>query len=155
METIKETVKKMLMDKIGSLKEPILPKALNDERLEDAFKESDCNEEGYSPIMPSIWDSTSYGQTSDGVKILSLRSARIASTLYSRYLDEMAIVWDAAEQELFLYLPDEKCPTVAFKGGRWLCAKKLKLNYWLDVSIYDVYKELQAKIKEELNLKNE
>ena len=155
METIKETVKKMLMDKIGSLKEPILPEALNDERLEDAFKESLCDEQGYSPNMPGVWDSSRYGKTADGVKILSLKSARSASSLYLRYLDEEALVWDAAEQELFLYVPDKKCPTVAFKGGRWLCAKKLKLSYWLDVSIYDVYKELQAKIKEELNLKNE
>ena len=155
METIKETVKKMLMDKIGSLKEPILPEALNDERLEDAFKEPECDEHDQAPLLPNIWNSNRYGKTADGVKIISLKSASSASGSYARYVDEEALVWDDVEQELFLYVPDKSCPAVALRGGRWLCAKKLKLNYWLDVSIYDVYKELQAKIKEELNLKNE
>ena len=150
-----ETIKKMFLEKVNSSVEPVLPEALNDERFEDAFKSPVCDEEGYAPSMPIVWDSNSYGQTTDGVKILSLRSARTASALYSKYLDEEALVWDAAKQELFLYVPDQKCPTVAFKGGNWLCAKKLKLSYWLELNINDVYKELQSKINEELNLKTE
>ena len=39
-----------------------------------------------------IWDSNSYGKTPDGVKILSLRSARSASGLYSSASD-----WDSKE----------------------------------------------------------
>ena len=148
-----DTIKKMLADKINSSVEPKLPEALNDERLEDAFKTPEYNEEGYASSMPGIWDSNSYGKTPDGVKILSLRSARSASGLYSRFLDKEALVWDAAKQELFLYIPDEKCPAVAFKGGSWLCAKKLKQEN-LHLNIYDVYKELQIKIKAEQGLKN-
>ena len=145
------TIKSMLTDKVNSSVESSSPEALNDERLENAFKSPECDEQGYTPNMPCVWDSKSYGQRPDGIKILSLRSASIASSLYHRYLDEEAFVWDAAKQELFLYLPDEECPTVAFKGGSWLCAKELKPMY-RDLNIYDVYNELQAKINEELNL---
>jgi hypothetical protein len=150
-----EEIKRMMLEKIQNSTEPVLPEALNDERLEDAFKEPVYDENWYAPSMPVIWDSTRYGETTDGVKILSLKSARVASSLYSRYLDEEAIVWDAAKQELFLYIPDETCPTVAFKGGCWFCAMKPKFDYWMGLSIYDVYKEIQTKIREELDLKNE
>ena len=115
---------KKLLQAIASSTEPIIPDALQDECLEDAFKIPICDDEGYAPNMPCIWDSNSYGQTADGIKVLSLRSARTASNLYSTYLDEEAIVWDAGKQELFLYIPDKKCPAVAFKGSRWLCAKR-------------------------------
>ena len=145
-----DTIKSMLIDKVNLSVEPSLPEALNDERLENAFKSPECDEQGYAPSIPSIWDSNSYGQTADTVKILSLKSARSASGLYSKYLDEEALVWDAAKNELFLYVPDEKCPTIAFKGSRWLCAKKLKPIY-RDLNIYDMYNmynELHAKIKE-------
>lgn len=150
-----DTIKQMFIEKVSSSMAPVIPDALNDERFEDAFKEPTYDEQGYAPNMPCVWDSNSYGLRPDGIKILSLRSASIASSLYYRYLDEEAFVWDAAKQELFLYLPDEECPAVAFKGSSWLCAKKLKFNYWMDLNIYDVYKELQSKIKEELNPKNE
>jgi hypothetical protein len=150
-----EEIKKMMIEKVYSAEEPVAPDALNDARLEDAFKEPVYDENWYAPSMPVIWDSTRYEETTDGVKILSLKSACAASSLYSRYLDEEAIVWDAAKQELFLYIPNETCPTVAFKGGRWFCAMKLKFDYLVELSIYDVYKEIQTKIKEELELKNE
>lgn len=146
-----EEIKRMMLEKIQNSTEPVLPDALNDERLEDAFKEPVYDENWYAPSMPVIWDSTRYGETADGVKILSLKSARTASCLYSRYLDEEALIWDAAKQELFLYVPDEKCPNVAFKGGSWLCAKKLKIETIIenwDLSIYDVYKEIRSKIKD-------
>lgn len=150
-----DTIKKMLMEKVNFSEKPFLPKALNDERLEDAFKFPICNEEGYAPCMPAIWNSRRHGKTSEGVKVLSLRSALTAPRLYSKYLDEEALVWDADSRELFLYIPDEKCRTVAFKGGCWLCAKKLKSEYMMEFSIYDIYVELQAEIDEELKLKNE
>lgn len=152
-----EEIKKLLQEAIDSYVEPTIPEALaNDERLEDAFKEPICNEEGVATTMPSIWDSNSYGKTRDGILVLSLRSATIASECYSRYLDEPALVWDAAIQELFLYIPDNDSPAVAFKGSRWLCAKRLKLEYYIidDLDIHDVYKEIRAKIQKELNLKN-
>lgn len=150
-----EEIKKLMLEKmLNAAEQPIIPDALNDERLEDAFMEPEYNEDGYAASMPIIWNSSSYGQTSEGVKILSLRSARTASGLYSKYVDEYALIWDASKQELFLYVPDEKCRTVAFKGGSWLCAKKLKIQYW-DLNIYEVYKELQAKIKDELNSNND
>lgn len=148
-----EDVKKMMLEEMQNSAEPVIPEALNDERLEDAFKVPVCDENGYAPTMPGILNSCSYGMGDDGVKIISLRSACSASGLYSKYLDEHAVVWDAAKQELFLYIPDIKCPTVAFKGGSWLCAKRLK-SECNNLNIYDVYKEIQSKIKEELSLQN-
>ena len=142
------------MDNVNTFVEAALPEALNDERLENAFKSPECDEQGYALSMPCIWDSNSYGQTANGVKILSLRSARSASALYSKYVDEYALIWDASKQELFLYVPDEKCRTLAFKGSGWLCAKKLKIQYF-DLNIYEVYKELQEKINEELISNND
>ena len=147
-------IKKMMLEKMENSTESIMPEALNDGRLEDAFKSPECNEDGFAPSMPAIWNSCSYGQTSDGVKILSLRSASIASDLYSHYLEEESLVWDAAEQELFLYIPDEKCPAIAFKGSCWLCAKKLKMEN-RNLNIYDVYKEISLKIQDEMTSKNE
>lgn len=145
-----EEIKRMMLEKIQNSTEPVLPEALNDERLEDAFKEPEYDEKWHAPSMPIIWDSSRYGETADGVKILSLKSARTASSLYSRILDEEALIWDAAKQELFLYVPDEKCPNVAFKGDSWLCAKKLKIEAIIenwDLNIYEVYKEIMFKIK--------
>lgn len=149
--SIEDEIKKMMQESIDSYEEPFLPKSLNDERLEDAFKTPEYDEQGYAPGMPCIHNSSSYGETDEGIKILSLKSAFIASSLYSKYLDEEAIVWDAAKQELFIYVPDKKCPTVAFKGDRWLCAKRLKPEYQFSTNyLYDVYFDLLSKIKEEL-----
>ena len=100
--------------------------------------------------MPVVWVDYGYGQTQDGVKILTKRSATTASTLYSKYLDEEALVWDSLKQELFVYVPDAECPAVAFKGSSWLCAKKLKTEVIIenrDLNIYEVYKEILSKIK--------
>lgn len=106
------------MENIDYSIEPVVPNALNDERLEDAFMKPKYNDEGCAPSMPAIWDSSIYGQTSEGVNILSLKSARVSSGLYSKFLCDYALVWDAVTKELFLYVPDEKCRTVAFKGDR-------------------------------------
>lgn len=141
-----EDIKKLLQKEIDSLAEPKYPDALDDARLEDAFKSPICDDEGYAPHMLAIWNSFKYGETPDGVKILSYKSASTASDLYSKYLNEEAIVWDSAKQELFLYTPDIEHPAIAFKGSNWLCAKKLKAEY-SHLNIYDVYMELLKDIK--------
>lgn len=141
-----EDVKKLIQEKIDSYTEPTLPEALNDERLEDAFKSPICDNEGRAPHMPVIGSSYRYGQTPEGVKILSYKSATVASSLYSKYVDEDAIVWDSNKQELFLYTPDYEHPATAFKGGNWLCAKRLKKEYSY-LNTYDVYMELLEETK--------
>ena len=120
-----DTFKKTLTENMNSSVELVIPKTLSDERLEDAFKHPECNAEGYAPSLPVVCDSYSYGKTDNGVKILSSKSASVASGLYSRYIDEEALLWDASQQELFIYIPDEELPTVAFKGSSWGCAKKI------------------------------
>ena len=128
----------------------LIERALNDDRLEDAFKTPVCDENGYAEQMPAIWTDYGYGQNQDGVKILTKRSAKTASTLYSKYLDEEALVWDSSKQKLFVYVPDAESPAVAFKGSSWLCAKKLKIEAILDnwdLNIYDIYQEILSKIK--------
>lgn len=132
------------------LRSSLIEQALNDDRLEDAFKTPICDENGYAEQMPVVWADYGYGQTPDGVKILTKRSAKTASSLYSKYLDEEALVWDSSKQELFVYVPDAECPAVAFKGSSWLCAKKLKTEAIIenrDLNIYEVYKEILSKIK--------
>ena len=132
------------------LRSSLVEQALNEDRLEDAFKTPICDENGYAEQMPVVWADYGYGQTQDGVKILTKRSAKTASSLYSKYLDEEALVWDSLKQELFVYVPDAECPAVAFKGSSWLCAKKLKTEAIIenrDLNIYKVYKEILSKIK--------
>ena len=52
---------------------------LNDPRLEDAFKYPNCDEQGYAAVLPAIWKNYQYGQTADGVKIISKKSAIMAT----------------------------------------------------------------------------
>ena len=106
--------------------------------LEDAFKTPIVDEEGRSESLPTIWNDYSYGETEEGILIITNKSAKIASTLYSRYLDEEAIVWDANKQRLLLYIPDPQNPKMAFKGSGWTCAKKLKDNNGI-LDLADVY----------------
>lgn len=147
-----ETQEKMQRDDLEEyLRGSLVEHALNDDRLEDAFKTPACDENGYAEQMPVVWADYGYGQTKDGVKILTKRSAKISSTLYSKYLDEEALVWDSSKQELFVYVPDAECPAVAFKGSSWQYAKKLKIEAvaenW-DLNIYDIYKEIVQNIKD-------
>ena len=108
--------------------------------LEDAFKTPIVDEEGRSESLPTIWNDYSYRETEEGILIITNKSAKIASTLYSKYLDEKALVWDATKQRLLLYIPDPQNPKMAFKGSGWSCAKKLKShNGPLDLA--DVYLE--------------
>ena len=74
------------------LRGSLVEHALNDDRLEDAFKTPTCDENGYAEQMPVIGTYYGYGQTSDGVKILTKKSAKATSALYSKYLDEKALV---------------------------------------------------------------
>ena len=106
--------------------------------LEDAFKTPVIDEEGRSESLPTIWNDYSYGKTEEGILIITNKSAKIASTLYSRYLDEEALVWDANKQRLLLYIPDPQNPKMAFKGSGWTCAKKLKDNDGI-LDLADVY----------------
>ena len=106
--------------------------------LEDAFKTPIVDEEGRSESLPTIWNDYSYGETEEGILIITNKSAKIASTLYSRYLDEKALVWDANKQRLLLYIPDPQNPKMAFKGSGWTCAKKLKDNDGI-LDLADVY----------------
>ena len=58
-------------------------------------------------MMGQILADYSYDQTQDGVKILSKRSTKVVSALYSKYLNEKALVWDSSKQELFVYTPKD------------------------------------------------
>lgn len=133
-----------------SLRNSLIEQTLNDDRLEDAFKTPICDENGNAEPMPVVWADYRYGQTQDGVKIITKRSTKAASTLYSKYLDEEALVWDSSKQELFVYIPDAESPAIAFKGSCWQFAKKLKIEAIIEnweVNIYEVYREILSKIK--------
>ena len=114
------------------------PVFAHEDLLEDAFKTPVVDEEGRSESLPTIWNDYSYGETEEGILIITNKSAKIASTLYSRYLDEEALVWDANKQRLLLYIPDPQNPKMAFKGSGWTCAKKLKDNDGI-LDLADVY----------------
>ena len=65
----------------ANAKEQICPDVLNIEELEDAFKCPECNDRGEANPIPVIWEDYGYGQDTDGVCILSARSASIVSSL--------------------------------------------------------------------------
>lgn len=115
------------------------PVFAHEDLLEVAFKTPVVDEEGRSESLPTIWNDYSYGETEEGILIITNKSAKIASTLYSRYLDKEALVWDANKQRLLLYIPDPQNPKMAFKGSGWTCAKKLKKNNHIDLA--EVYLE--------------
>ena len=106
--------------------------------LEDAFKTPVYDQEGHSEPLPVIWDNYSYGETAEVLLTISSKSAKTTSTLYSKYLDEEALIGDANLQRLLLYLPDTESPKVAFKGSGWTCAKRLKDKKEI-VGLEDVY----------------
>lgn len=135
-----EKLKEDFLEMVKNAKEPTCPDFLNDDRLEDAFKQPVCDQDGYAESIPTIWEDYKYMIDSDGIKIISAPSALIKSKLYSKYLDVRSLVWDSAKEELFLYVPDLQQPKVAFKGGRWIYAKTLKPEF-VDLSLKDIYKE--------------
>lgn len=81
------------------------------------------DEDGYSEPIPAIYNDYGYGKDEDGALILTLKSASLETSLYTKYLEDEALVWDTAKEELFLYIPDPNSPKVAFKAGRWRYAK--------------------------------
>ena len=87
---------------IANAKEPTTPDFLNDDRLEDAFLTPETDNEGYSPEIPAIWNDYGYGKYPDGVLFFTLKSASIKSSLYSKYLNEEALVWDSIKERLLL-----------------------------------------------------
>jgi hypothetical protein len=123
----------------------LYPDALNDPRLEYSFKSPDCRE---PEMLPAIWKDYGYEETADGVKIISAKSAKIASDVYLHYVDEETIVWDADRKEMFLYIPDMENPRLAFKGTSWICARKLKDEY-SHLNLYDVYMEIKRTIDQD------
>ena len=134
-----DDIQKELTELTRNAKDPVIPKVFDDERLEDAFKVPIYDENGYAESLPAIYGSYGYGQYPDGVKILSLRSASLETRLYSKYLDEEALVWDSVKEELFLYVPDPNGPRVAFKGSNWQFAKRLKPEYKDFISLRTIY----------------
>ena len=130
---------------VANAQEPICPEVLNAEELEDAFKSPECDDKGEAEPIPVIWKNYGYGQYNDGVCFLSARSASIVSSLYSKYLDERALVWDSNKEKLFLYEPDPQNPKVAFKGSSWIFAKKLKAGYEEFITLRDIYYETTRK----------
>lgn len=130
-------------------KKPILPECpapLIDERFEDAFKTPEFDDNGYSESIPAIWGDFRLGEDSNGIKILSSFSALIESRLYYRYLDEESLVWDFGRNRLLLYEPNPESPRLAFKGGCWAYAKKLKPEY-SHLSLKEIYLEKTEAIK--------
>lgn len=141
----KEEIPNRLQDMGSNIQTPDCPAFLLDERLEDAFRAPACNEEGYSEPLPTIWKNYSYGEYQDGTLFITLKSASINSNLYSKYLDEEALVWDSINERLLLYTPDPEKPRIAFKGSNWQYAKRLKPEYEDYITLRDVYCELTTK----------
>lgn len=125
---------------------PAYPSVLDAPNLEDAFKHPVCDEQGYAESLPVITASYSHGETPDGIKVLSLKSATTATALYSKYLDEEALVWDAARQELYLYIPDARSPRMAFKSTSWACARRLAPEY-RHLNLRDIYGQLKEEMQ--------
>ena len=117
------------------------PAILQDERLEDAFITPVTDENGECEPLPAIYNDYVYGMGDDEVLILSLKSASMESNLYSKSLDDKALVWDSVRKRLLLYIPDPDAPQVAFKGSAWQYAKRLKPEYEEYISLRDVYYE--------------
>ena len=124
-------LKEQLIAKMETAPRPTYPDDfMNDPRLEEAFKEPETDENGYSDSLPSIWFSTLPEMEEAEILYITPDLAMTESNLYSQYLDEKAIIWDAIRKEYFFYKPNPGHPQMAFKGemGAWI-AKKLKPEY--------------------------
>ena len=138
----KDKLKEELLDMVEKAQVPDCPFFLDDDRLEDAFKTPVMDDDGKCEPLPAIWNDYGYGKYDDGVLFITLKSASIMSNLYSKYLDEKALVWDSVKEKLFLYIPDPAEPRMAFKGSRWQYAKRLKTEFKDSVTLRGVYCEL-------------
>lgn len=134
----KEEIRKLLQEAAENAKASECPEIFKDERLEDAFKTPVCNEEGYSEPLPTIYNDYGYGKDEDGVFLLTSRSASMVTSLYNKYLDEAALVWDSNRERLLIYVPDPNQPKVAFKGSSWQFAKRLKQEYANYIALKDI-----------------
>lgn len=141
----KDEIVKQLQELVKDAKVPECPAFFEDERLEDAFKTPICNEEGYSELIPAIWNDVSYEKDEDGTLFITLKNAYISSNLYSKYLDEEALVLDSLKNRLLLYVPDPEESRMAFKGSRWQFAKRLKPECKDFITLRDVYCEIMEK----------
>ena len=127
---------------------PTCPAVLMDDpRLEDAFKQPEEDENGYSSPIPAIWYATLPEIEDNEILYITSAHAGVVSNLYSKYLDEEAIIWDAGREKLFFYKPDPKQPRLAFKSGMgmWF-AKKLKPES-ANLSLKDIYIQMRSAIK--------
>ena len=134
----KDKILAELMEMAKNAKVPECPKILFDDRLEDAFKEPVYDEDGYSEAIPAIWGNYEYEKLDNIFPAITKRCALISSNLYSKYLDEAAIVWDQNKDQLLLYIPDKDEPRMAFKGSAFPVAKKLKPEYKDVFSLTDI-----------------
>lgn len=141
----KDKLKEKFLEMAIEAKEPECPSFFNDERLEDAFKTPVTDANGKCEALPAIWNDYGYGKDDDGVLYINSKSAPIMSDLYSKYLDEEALVWDTVKEELFLYTPDTSEPRMAFKGSSWQFAKRLKPEYEEFITLRDVYYEIMGR----------
>lgn len=141
----KEKMRKQFIELVKNAKPIECPEFLKDVRLEDAFKEPVTDEDGYSEPIPAIFNDYHYTKDEDDVLFITLKSALIKSDLYSRYLDEEALVWDSNKERLLLYVPDPSEPRMAFKGPSWQFAKRLKPEFEDYITLRDVYYEMVCK----------
>lgn len=139
-----ESLRNRFLEMAKNAKEPTCPGFFNDERLEDAFKEPVRDEDGCAPPLPTIYNEYVYGKYQDRVKFLSITSAFLQTNLYSKYLDDEALVWDSEDKRLYLYVPNPASPNVAFKGSRWQFAKRLKPEFKNYITLRDVYYEIMG-----------
>ena len=137
----KDEILMQLQEMVQNAKAPECPTILQDDRLEDAFLTPETDNDGYSPEIPAIWNEYGYGKYPDGVLFITLKSSSIKSNLYSKYLDEKALVWDSNNERLLLYVPDPSEPRMAFKGSSWQFAKRLKPEFEDYITLRDVYYE--------------
>ena len=135
----KEEIIAKLKEAATNAQEPVCPEVLLDERLEDAFKISSVDEEGYSEEIPIVWQDYSYGKLPNDILVIMRRSSTFSSRLYTKYLDEKALIWDQYKERLLLYLPDGEDPRMGFKGSTWWFAKKLKAEYEPTYTLEQIY----------------
>ena len=137
----KEKKRKQFMEMVKNAKPIECPDFLKDVRLEDAFKEPVTDEDGYSEPIPAIFNDYHHTKNEDGVLILSSQGASLVTNLYSKYLDDEALVWDSNKERLLLYVPDPNEPRMAFKSPSWQFAKRLKPEFEDYITLRDVYYE--------------
>lgn len=109
-------------------------------KLESSFKSPEMDENGYANrILPAVWDSVSLKE--DGCTIDNGQLG-VSSRLYSQYVDEPSLLVDECHHRLLLFVPDEKISAVAFKGGCWSEALKLKASAAETMTLIEAFEKL-------------